>query len=161
MISHHELKRLFNYNPLTGEFTRLVTTGPRGMVGEVAGTISSKGYRAIQIHGKIYKSHILAWFYVNGVKPRKQIDHINRDRLDNRISNLREVNNRQNCSNRKVSRSGYVGVTFSKYTKKWRARIKFGYREHFLGYFHDAQEASKVYEKYARYFDNLIFKCEV
>lgn len=72
-----------------------------------------------------------------------QVDHINRDKLDNRKSNLRLVTNHQNCFNKNVksdNTSGYSGVNWDKRYQKWRARIKNG-REIHLGYFKTKEEA--------------------
>lgn len=159
MIDSCQLKELIDYDPETGLFTWL----PRKRdwfksvgqwknwngryPGSVAGTVGKKGYRTIAIHDKLYKAHRLAWFYVHGRWPTDQIDHINGDRDDNRITNLRSVSNSINGKNKKRDHrnvSGYIGVTPYPYhgTMKWVARIRVDGRLKHLGYFDTIQEAA-------------------
>jgi hypothetical protein len=90
---------------------------------------------------------------VHGVWPEDQIDHINRDRADNRIENLREVTNKQNQQNRSTNSdntSGHTGVSWYKPYSKWRAQIKHNHKVIHLGYFtniEDAIAARKAAEK--------------
>ena len=75
------------------------------------------------------------------------IDHINRNRLDNRKCNLRICTMQQNCMNqnkRSNNTSGYTGVLWDKAKNKWTARIKVNYKQIFLGYFNDLEEAIEV-----------------
>lgn len=83
--------------------------------GSIAGTRTRKGYIRIHFSGKLYAAHRLAWFYVHGDWPRQQIDHINGNRADNRIANLRDVSARVNSQNRKRANAnnsnGLLGVS--------------------------------------------------
>jgi hypothetical protein len=94
-LTAERLREILGYDPETGLFTRLVRTG-RIRAGEVAGTAHSRGYRSIVIDGRVYLSHRLAWLYVHGEWPPEQIDHINRNRADNRLVNLRAAKQSQN-----------------------------------------------------------------
>lgn len=148
-MTQAKLKDLLAYDPDTGIFTWLVSATNSVKVGSVAGTIGNHGYLHIMINGRRYLAHRLAWMYVHGRFPCGQTDHINHERLDNRINNLREVTadeNSKNLSLRKSNKSGFTGVFFDKYAYKWRAQIKFNDKIISLGYFiniEDAIEARK------------------
>lgn len=83
-LSHVELIYRIHYDPETGFFYR---AGKR----EPIGNFDSDGYVKIRAGDRSYGAHRLAWFYMNGAWPHHQIDHINRVKYDNRISNLRDV----------------------------------------------------------------------
>ena len=147
MLTQERLKELLHYCPDTGVFTWRINRG-HVPAGRVAGSISDQGYRNVDIEKKKYKAHRLAWLYMYGVMPDGHLDHINRDKLDNRIANLREVTNSQNEQN-KVSRrdntSGYRGVVWHKPTKKWRAEIKIAQKKIHLGLFVNPEDAARAY----------------
>jgi hypothetical protein len=96
-LTQARLKELLDYNPDTGIFTRKVSR-PGFRVGDVAGSLTERGYIKIGIDGKNYSAHRLAWLYVHGKSPDNCIDHINGVRDDNRISNLRDVTSQENSS---------------------------------------------------------------
>lgn len=82
-----------------------------------------------------------------GVKDNMVVDHINRNRLDNRKSNLRVVSHRTNGFNKgkqSNNTSGYVGVSWEKSRNKWETHIKINRKKIFLGYFDDIEEAASV-----------------
>lgn len=97
-----DLCRILRYNSDSGGFTWLVSTGPRGVVGRAAGTVSSFGYVVIKLNGVLYKAHRLAWYVAHGEWPaaNMEIDHINRLRGDNRLCNLRVVSRSLNMRNK-------------------------------------------------------------
>lgn len=138
-----------HYDPKTGIFTSCVTK--RGWpAGRRAGGRDAKGYIILKIDGVVVKAHRLAWFIVHGEMPGI-IDHINGDKSDNRISNLRNVSKRANClnswaPNRNNQRTGLRGVTkCSGRSKQWAARItRNGKRVH-LGCFNSPEEAHQHY----------------
>ena len=141
------LREVLDYNPETGIFTwRVARSGVK--FGGVAGTLTLKGYCQIGLSAKLYLAHRLAWLYVNGSFPKSILDHVNGDRTDNRIANLRVCNNSTNQENRSLGGSGaipYLGVSFHKKTRKFRALIKFqGVLKH-LGLFPTALEAHHAY----------------
>jgi hypothetical protein len=98
-MEHTYLTSVLHYTPETGEFLWNLPR-PKIRVGQRAGyKKKNTGYIYIEIDGKSYSAHRLAWFYVTGTFPKKQIDHINRNRSDNRYENLREATNSQNKAN--------------------------------------------------------------
>jgi len=113
--------------------------------GELAFTATNvAGYATGTIFTRQYLAHRVAWAITNGEWPKDQIDHINHDKTDNRISNLRDVTqteNQKNASVRKDNTSGVVGVNWSKQLSKWRARISVSGRNKCLGYFSDKKDA--------------------
>jgi HNH endonuclease len=92
-LTAERLRERLHYDAETGVFTRRVGSS-NARAGDVAGSVHSTGYVRISIDGGKYTAHCLAWFYVHGVWPSDQIDHINRNRSDNRIANLRERRHR-------------------------------------------------------------------
>ena len=97
---------------------------------------------------KPVKLHRLAWLMVNRVWPNGQIDHINGMKADNRIANLRVVNNSQNKQNVTApvsNTSGYLGVSYHKKSGKWAANIKLNGRSTYLGVYDNPDIASKAY----------------
>lgn len=161
-ISLEQLRQMLHYDELTGVFTwrcdrnRGRTKQSIVSVGDVAGNVSTTtGYRFICIERKKYAAHRLAWFYVHGHWPKECIDHINCDRADNRIENLREATRQQNNLNkgpRQGTISGIKGVSWSKTKKMWFAQIGFNGKNHNLGWFKSKELAAKAYRKAAAKF---------
>ena len=140
MLTQKELKNRLIYDDKTGLFSN--------KKGKIIGSISL-GYIRISINKKSYQAHRLAWLYVYGKLPKCQIDHINHNRADNKINNLREVTNLENGKNQSLrndSKSGVVGVSWHTASKKWRARIMVDGADIHLGHFflfHEAVNARK------------------
>lgn len=116
--------------------------------GKVAGTVSTlaSGYRWAQIYllDRAYKAHRLAWLYMTDEPLPYQIDHINRDPLDNRWDNLRASTHVVNGRNQSVSAantSGYTGVGWYKSREKWRVKIKIHGKERTVGYYETIVDA--------------------
>lgn len=141
------LREYFSYDPETGLFTRIKKTWRSVPLGPVGGRISGKGYLHITILGKHYRAHRLVWLWWYGRWPSKDIDHINGDKLDNRISNLREVTRSQNKANGKRqanNTSGQKGVCRVR-NNKWRAIIVFERKRTVLGTFEKFEDAKRAY----------------
>lgn len=106
------------------------------------------GYRSISIDDRDYLAHRLAWLYVHGKWPPHQLDHINMDRADNRMCNLRQADNAENNCNRPLqsnNTSGFKGVSFHKQTRKWKASLKVRGKDIHLGLFDEAEAAAAAY----------------
>jgi hypothetical protein len=135
-ITQKLLKSLLSYDPDTGVFTWLVTRPGRAKINSKAGGLTARNYYHISIFGRKYKAHRLAWLYVYGVWPDRDMDHINRNGLDNRICNLRLATHSQNMQNR---HSKHRGVTLKE--GRWRARISLNKKQVFLGYYATREDA--------------------
>lgn len=145
------IRALLDYDPVTGNFKWRV---PRGGLpaGAPAGGTHCQGYVAIQFCGKPRLAHRLAWLHFYGEWPSGNLDHINRNKKDNRIDNLRIVTQSQNMQNTGLQQnntSGFRGVSLNKPTGRWKAYIKVGGRRKHLGYFATQQEASAAYRNAA------------
>jgi hypothetical protein len=127
MITVEELRRTVDYDPATGVL-RWILKNRRGVcAGRPAkpSTNPIQGTR-IRINRVLYYAHRLAWLYVHGVWPTGVVDHINGDRNDNRIENLRDCTQGQNLANskkRKSNTSGFKGVA-KVWNGSWRATVK-------------------------------------
>ncbi len=140
-MTQEDLKDILSYDSITGVFRRKLPT-QRIAIGEVVGGLNN-GYLIISINGENYKAHRLAWLYVYGEMP-KQLDHINGDKIDNRILNLRDVEHSENMKNRKkpiTNTSGTIGVYWDKKNCRWYAMIMVDGKNKFLGRFTDYSEA--------------------
>ncbi len=150
MISLTEMAKILTYDLNTGRFTYKCKPRAQTEIGDIAGTIDKEGYRVIKIKNKLYKAHRLAWLFIYGRMPIGQIDHINHNRDDNRIENLRVVNNQENQKNRlinKNNKSGVNGVFWNKLSNKWQARIRVNSKAIHLGLFSTLDEAIEVREQ--------------
>lgn len=145
-LTAERLRQILSYDPMTGQFIRLKT-------GRRVGDKSGSGYITIYVDGRSRNAHRLAWLYVHGRWPDFYIDHINGDRTDNRIANLRDIEQSENVRCKRVAKgkSGIVGVHFHKATKKWIARASLRPLEPVthLGSFSTAEDASEAYRKAA------------
>ncbi len=139
-----------HYNPDTGLFTRLVANSTAVKVGDIICAKNTDGYMRTRINGKLYNVHRLAWLYMTGSFPEKDIDHQNHKRNDNRWNNLRSVSRTENQKNRSMSHnntSGFVGVSFYLKNSKWRAQITINGKRKHLGYFVEKIDAIKARKK--------------
>lgn len=140
-------REYLQYEPDTGNFYWIKTSG-KGHAGERAGTPHKKGYLTITLLGRPVLAHRLAWFFVNGAWPKRQIDHRNEVKDDNRIDNLREATDAQNKANRgpqKNNTSGIKGVYWFKPQRRWKSQIVVNGKMYFLGYFDTKEQAAAAY----------------
>jgi hypothetical protein len=153
-ITHSELLSIIHYDPTTGVFTNKVDRGAF-FAGERAGSRrpDKMGYLKISLRCDRIYLHRLAWFYVHGVWPNGDIDHIDGVKSNNAISNLRVATRSENTCNKGPTRrntTGYKGVSYDKRRKKYVAHIKKDYRSIGLGRYDTAQEAYAAYCSAAR-----------
>lgn len=150
------LHQSLDYNPETGEFMRKIDGSARGSLKArwhnkpTSKTINRAGYCLIGIGCNQYLAHRVAWAMYYGEWPKGQIDHINHVRTDNRIKNLRVVNdaeNRKNLSLISTNKTGVMGVSWDKKRSLWRARIQVRRKDVFLGRFNNFDDAVAAREK--------------
>lgn len=145
-LTHTRLKELLHYDENTGVFIWLECRS-LDKVGNIAGTTNKRGYRKIKVLSRAYSSHRLAWFYVYGSWPKNTIDHIDGDKANNAIKNLRDVRHFENLQNVKLVRStnesGFLGV--STHGDKFRARMCVNSKNKHLGLFDTPEEAHQAY----------------
>jgi len=142
-LTQDRLKSLLSYDKDKGIFTwarRKANKKP----GDAAGCAMANGYWCIRVDKNLYLAHRLAWLYVYGAFPDEQIDHINRDRMDNRISNLRsvsDVDNKRNLPPNKRNTSGHQGISWHSGVNKWYAYIGADNKTIALGTYADINDA--------------------
>ena len=123
------------------------------------------GYCVVNFNGRQIYYHSIVWMLYNkkDIPANLEIDHINGNKIDNRIDNLRLVTHRKNLQNEKIHREGQLfGCYFNKSKGKYQAQIGIGEKRVFLGRYKTEQETHKAYEiacKYiAKYVDNDSFR---
>lgn len=140
------IKDIYHYNPDTGVFITKKRLGGRGKVGKIAGSLSKLGYITIHIYNKTYKAHRLAWLYVYGKMPNGHIDHINGNRADNRISNLRIASMRENAQNMECHRNGKLcGASYDKKRGLWESYFNIGDKKIHISRHKTESEAHEAY----------------
>ena len=147
------LRVLFDYDSISGIFTRKITTSNVAKKGSIAGSLNDSGYLIILVNGHKYRAHRLAWLYCFDEFPNGIIDHIDGNRTNNRLDNLREATNTENLYNSKIrsdNTTGYKGVSIDKRSNRYRAYITINKKVKSLGYYATALEASEAYVKAAK-----------
>ena len=146
MITAERVRELFDYDPDTGLFTRRIAIGYRGRFrkGDIPGTDNKNGYIRIIVDYKKYYAHRLAWLHVFGYLP-DEIEHIDNNKSNNRIVNLRSATHAQNSSNAPKRRrnAGLKGAY--PYKGRWKSSIASAGKQIHLGVFDTAEEAHDAY----------------
>ena len=155
------LRQLLRYEPETGKLIwrprgapffaggdypadRLAKSWNGRFAGKDAGTVHAKGYRYIKIDSQCFAAHRIVVAMVSGEWPTYEIDHIDHDKLNNRMSNLRIATRSENARNmpkHRSNKSGHNGVVWNKKTSKWRAFIGVNGRNIHLGSFDKIEDA--------------------
>jgi hypothetical protein len=152
MLTQDQLRNLVRYSPVVGVFEKLIGQGTKRSPKRwilLGCSNSDTGYIYLSIMGKRYPAHRLAWLYVHGEFPEADIDHIDGDKTNNAISNLRKATRAQNSANSQTGQrntSGIKGVSWSKTAKKWVARIVMNGQVALNAYFDDVEEARQAVE---------------
>lgn len=145
------LRERLDYDPETGALTWKANAAlPKGWNTKHAGDpaftrIAANGYRVSSIDGRPQLAHRIAWALHHGAWPTHEIDHINGNKADNRISNLRDiphVQNQRNMCRHRSNTSGVNGVSFHKRDKRYRAYIEVNGRSIHLGNFRTIEDAA-------------------
>ncbi len=138
---------LFDYDPDTGKLYWKISPSDKVKAGQEAGSNDVHGYTQVKALGVVRKAHRVIWDLCNPddlLKPGEQIDHIDHDRRNNRITNLRKVSsagNHKNMSLASNNTSGVTGVSWCKTRKLWRAYIRVESSFIGLGYFENKDDA--------------------
>jgi len=148
LVGIDRARAILRFEPETGRVIRTATTGTRAKAGAVIGTKSNHGYLIAMVDYRIYQVHRLAWFLLHGEWPNGEVDHINGDKADNRLANLRVGSSSENKGNMPLSsrnKTGFKGVRWDHGAKKFRASIGVNSRHVHLGYRETAEEAHQLY----------------
>lgn len=147
VITKEQAEAVLSYSPLLGTF--VYRRGQRA--GQLISNKTEQGYAVVRINGVQHLAHRVAWLIATGEMPQGFIDHINGDRADNRISNLRVVdvtlNNQNRCTPQRDNKtSKFLGVSgWSRWPGKFRAQIKVMGKKIHLGVFDSEEEAAAAY----------------
>lgn len=148
-ITADAAREMFDYFPDTGHFIR---RGTGRFAGKRAGCLHrSSGYWVIKINSKQILAHRLAWLWMHGEWPEDFIDHRDRSKTDNRVSELRKATNGQNIANSKPrARSGFKGVYAApRMPGRWQAQINVNGKTTNIGTFDNIEEAARAYREAA------------
>lgn len=152
MITQERLRELFDYDTVTGQLIwKENRRGRYKLKGEPAGTLSNNGYMQTSVDCRRYRNHRLVWMWHYGQFPENDLDHINNDRADNRIENLRKATRSENMQNQKRAsvrnKIGYPGVSTHKHgvDKKYFARIQINGKQISCGYHETPELAHAAY----------------
>jgi hypothetical protein len=145
------LREMFRYDRESGVLFWIACRSNAHKNGDTVGAIDTKGRLRAEINGKSYAVHHIIWAMETGCWPSEQIDHHDQNKLNNRMSNLREATNAQNSCNRVNGKNstGFKGVSFHKRQGKYNARIMKDGVSISLGSFDDPQYAAHEYNKAA------------
>lgn len=149
-LTQARVRELFDYRD-DGQLIWKIRSG-RAATGHVAGTMDVHGYKTVRFSGKTYKVHRLVFLWHHGFLP-EEVDHVNMNRSDNRVENLRSASTSQNQANRRarsVNASGLKGVTWKPRHQKWEARIGVNGRLIYIGLFDSPEKAHAAYVEAAR-----------
>lgn len=159
-LSLYELAhKALDYDPETGAFVRKWRDdrSPKWngrYAGKPAGHLdASNGYVTVSLGGANYYAHRIAWLMVHGALPPATIDHFNRDKTDNRLSNLRVASlseNNRNRGMRRDNKSGIHGVYWNKTNGKWIAEIGFDGKSRYIGSYVTRDDARRAYLEVAQ-----------
>lgn len=152
MLNQEQVKELFEYKE--GNLLWKKQLSPRCKVGSIAGYKQKNGYILVGVLGCQWLAHRLVWLLFNKNCPNF-IDHIDGDKSNNRIENLRPCTTIENGYNRKIgsnNTSGFKNVGWHKRDKLWQASITVNKKLIHIGLFKEAEEAAKAVEIYRKNF---------
>lgn len=142
-----ELANFINYDSEKGAFSWNCDIAYNVKKGTIAGHLGKKGYWIITFRARPLKAHRLAWLKIWGAPIPNVLDHINGDRNDNRILNIRASDTVLNGGNRREHREGgLLGTTYLKRDGVWVAQGWHRKKKYFFGRFPTKEQASEVYK---------------
>ena len=140
-----DFNKMFSYDVTTGKLHWKVNPAKHINKGDEVGCVNGDGYLVTNLKGKLFLVHVVIWEMFNGKIPKGMvIDHIDHNRVNNRLNNLRLVTQQTNSKNLKMNKrntSGCCGVVWSKKQRKWVAQMRCENVSHYLGAFDDWFEA--------------------
>lgn len=149
-----EANRIYSYDPVNGGLIWKAYKDPRrsgrAKIGNKVGGDDGHGYLMCMLLGHKFKVHQVVWLICHGEFPKMSIDHINRNRRDNKIDNLRLATDQQNMFNIHASTKKYVGVRKDDKGHGYSANIGHNNKKIYLGYFKTKEEAYEAYVKASR-----------
>ena len=150
-VTAERIRELAFYDAESGKLIRKIRRGGRGGNGSAMGHAAGNGYLYAGIDYGYYTVHRLIWLYVTGEWPTEMIDHINGNKIDNRISNLRLATRSLNAANSKArsSKKKKKGVYYDCRRDKFYAHISYEGRKMHIGAFDDANSAHEAYMRAA------------
>jgi hypothetical protein len=153
MLTYEQANKVLSYNNKTGNLYWKVDVANNVRAGMLAGKIRKRdGYKIFSYKGKQYQAHRIVWLMKNKNMPKEFIDHINGDRTDNRLCNLREADRHINAQNQhkpnKRNTTGYLGVSFKR--GAYEAGLRCGKKSIYLGRYSEAKIAHEAYLKAKR-----------
>ena len=143
MINKERINELLIYSPDTGLFTWKINRRGKATAGSIAGSKNGCGYIIIKIDGRSYQAHRIAWLVMYGSFPNDMIDHIDGNRENNKINNLRQATAEQNMWNSvagKNNKTGVKGVSWDNKNKKFRACISVKGKDKQIGRYSSLKE---------------------
>lgn len=149
-LTQEFIKEILFYDPLTGIFTWRKPTGSKMKIGQRAGCKAPIGYNLIKINRKLYRTCRLAFLYMTGGWPI-EIDHINKNKSDDRWNNLRNGDRAANNYNKDLqsnNKSGYTGVSFDKRDNNWDAHCYKNGKRYYIGAFSSPKNAYEARMKW-------------
>ena len=150
-LTFERANELLRYDAETGKLFWKVNRGTRAKAGDEAGCKQKQKYRRIAVDSKYYLAHRICWLLYYRKLPKYAIDHIDGNGLNNKIDNLRDVQqavNHRNQRMRNTNTSGVTGVSWNKQKEKWQALVQVNGKLKYLGLFTDIAEAEKVVKKF-------------
>lgn len=145
-----EANRIYQYDEVNGGLVWKAINNPRhpgqAKIGQQVGGDDGHGYKMCMLLGHKFKVHQIVWLILKNKIQTLPLDHINRNRTDNRIENLREVTDQQNIFNQSSNVREYSGVTKPNKSNKFIARLQINGKKIFLGSFDTKEEAAIAYQ---------------
>jgi hypothetical protein len=150
-ITKQYVQELFLYEESSGNLIRKKSVSTNTKAGDVVGIKNSHGYLHFRINRKLFFVHRVVWLFHKGSWPTGVIDHINRNKLDNRIENLRDTTIQANNINKDLQRNNKTGirnVSWRDRNKVFCASCRRGGKQNYLGEFKNAKDAEQAVIKF-------------
>jgi len=145
-ITRDMIEQAYTYDPKTGAFTRNFSEGGE-KAGAQAGCVNTQGYISLGYRKKHLLAHRVAYLFMEGKWPEKEVDHIDGDRKNNKWANLREATGSENGFNtrlRKDNKTGVKGIRIYNNGTQYVSYIRAHHKTHYIGCYRDLKAAEKA-----------------